>query len=316
MLTLILNSMEGPLQAILAAPHQGDAPSKLEGGPCPASPACPPLYSLAEGIWEAPAQGAETLIPELAKLLASHKVTPAQISRIACVRGPGSFTGIRLILTTALGLARSCPAKPTLAGLDYLPLLATTAAHYLKDPSKLPRASEVAGACGAEQKICLFVLTHARRGQVHSQGFTLQGNQISALTKASGQTIENALQQIEQRYGEDTGHTGHSTHTGQTDLPLYLTGSGALRNQDAFLEHFPRAVLLPERLALPSSTSLLLAAAKASYSPKPIEPLYLRACDAEENLPYIAAGLGLDPHKAMLELLELTGRQPLKGSPT
>lgn len=299
MLTLILNSMEGPLQAILAAPSQDGATNSSS------------LCHVAGGVWQAPGQGAETLVPELANLLASHNFTPAQISRIACVRGPGSFTGIRLILTTALGLARSCPGKPTLAGLDYLPLLATTAASYLQGPkaANLPQPSHTEAiqnlqACAAEQKICLFVLTHARRGQVHSQGFTLQGNQISVLTEASGQTLENALQQIA------------LCHAAQPDWPLCFTGSGALRNFEDFTQRFPKAVVLPEAQALPSSNSLLLAAATATYSQKPIEPLYLRACDAEENLPYIAVGLGLDPHKAMLDLLELTGRQPLKGNPS
>jgi hypothetical protein len=36
-------------------------------------------------------------------------------------------------------------------------------------------------------------------------------------------------------------------------------------------------------------------------------PLYLRPCDAEENLPGIAAGLGLDPEEAALALKRLQG---------
>ena len=78
--------------------------------------------------YPAAGQGAETLIPTLAEMLEEAGYARPQISRIACARGPGSFTGIRLALTTAFGLSRAIVRSdgrgPLLAGMDYLPLLA------------------------------------------------------------------------------------------------------------------------------------------------------------------------------------------------
>ena len=51
---------------------------------------------------------AETLVPRIAAMLAEAGVTPAALGGIACVRGPGSFTGIRVALATVLGLSRGC----------------------------------------------------------------------------------------------------------------------------------------------------------------------------------------------------------------
>ena len=131
MITLILNSMEGPLQLLLAENDSQGENLKLK----------------AYQEWEPQGQGAETLIPNLAALLAQNKLAASDICRIACVRGPGSFTGIRLALTTALGLARSIASQPLLAGLDYLPLLANTALEEVSS-SQLPAS--------------VWVLTHAR----------------------------------------------------------------------------------------------------------------------------------------------------------
>ncbi len=139
MLTLILNSMEGPLQLILAIQD---------------SPGSANLRPLAQKNWEARGQGVESLIPALKDILDKNALKREQISGIACVRGPGSFTGIRLVLTTALALSRALPSHPVLAGLDYLPLLAQTAAENISD---------------MQGPYPIWTLTHARRGQVHTK---------------------------------------------------------------------------------------------------------------------------------------------------
>lgn len=263
MITLILNSMEGPIQLILAQ----SKPETTELGN---------MAIMDSMCWEPQGQGAETLIPNLSTLLEKNELTPSSISRIACVRGPGSFTGIRLALTTALGLSRSIPGNPTLAGLDYLPLLASSASLNYRIP---PTAS-------------IWIITHARRGQVHMQGFDAKCP-LHCITPAQGCRLDDVITVIKEKSPEYT--------------QIYLLGSGLSRNQEYFVEALPEAILLEESIS-PSLQSLLEAAENASYSDKPIEALYLRASDAEENLPYIAAGLGLDPHQAMLDLLKLTGR--------
>ncbi|MCF0105103.1 MAG: tRNA (adenosine(37)-N6)-threonylcarbamoyltransferase complex dimerization subunit type 1 TsaB, partial [Eggerthellaceae bacterium] len=43
------------------------------------------------------------LLPVLAKLLQDAEVTPRQLACVICGKGPGSFTGVRIALSTAKG---------------------------------------------------------------------------------------------------------------------------------------------------------------------------------------------------------------------
>ncbi|MCG8572730.1 MAG: tRNA (adenosine(37)-N6)-threonylcarbamoyltransferase complex dimerization subunit type 1 TsaB, partial [Spirochaetes bacterium] len=53
----------------------------------------------------------ETLIPSIEKLFEEEKLSPDQLSHIAVCCGPGSFTGIRIGVTTAISLAFSLNSK-------------------------------------------------------------------------------------------------------------------------------------------------------------------------------------------------------------
>ena len=68
------------------------------------------------------------LIPEIAALLESRQATPRDIEAIVVVSGPGSFTGIRVGLSTAKGLAEG-------AGI---PLIAVSRLALLANASGLP----------------------------------------------------------------------------------------------------------------------------------------------------------------------------------
>lgn len=227
-------------------------------------------------------QGAETLIPTLSEMLEEAGYARPQISRIACVRGPGSFTGIRLALTTAFGLSRAIVRPdaqgPLLAGIDYLPLLADSA---LQETSELPN-----------NLAALWAVTHARRGQVNIQAFAPNGG---ALNEPETVSLDDAI-------------TSVSSLAAACPGPVALLGSGLTRNREEFARALPQALLLPESCDHPTSTAMLRLAEQTVYSREPIEPFYLRPCDAEENLPGIAAGLGLDPMEAALALKRLQSR--------
>ena len=68
------------------------------------------------------------LIPEIAALLESRQATLGDIEAIVVVNGPGSFTGIRVGLSTAKGLAEG-------AGI---PLIAVSRLALLANASRLP----------------------------------------------------------------------------------------------------------------------------------------------------------------------------------
>lgn len=92
----------------------------------------------------------QILVPQLQESLSNLGIRLCDLSGIACVRGPGSLTGLRVALATILGIARGLSLP--LAGIDYLPLLAEAPCALF---------------CGET-----WVITHARHNLVFLQGFS------------------------------------------------------------------------------------------------------------------------------------------------
>lgn len=222
---------------------------------------------LASREWTVPGQSVRFLMPGLKETLDGFGIGVDAIARIACVRGPGSFTGLRLVLAAAEGLAAGSGAE--LAGIDYLPLLASGPAT-------------VTGGI-------LHVLTYARRGLVYLQSFNMPS--LHPTHPLASLTLEEAAERVAAISDE-----------------AYLMGSGLRKNPDFFFElagNNPGYTLLPAQWDNPSPQMLLEAALAAEYSSDPIEPVYVRATDAEDNLPHIARKRGLDPYEARKRLDEL-----------
>ncbi|WP_022660875.1 tRNA (adenosine(37)-N6)-threonylcarbamoyltransferase complex dimerization subunit type 1 TsaB [Paucidesulfovibrio longus] len=246
-LTLALNGAEERLQIALghAGPHGG-------------------AHLLAAQEWTVPGESVRFLAPSIKSLLRALGLKPENVSRIACVRGPGSFTGLRLSLAVAAALS-AVHGQP-MAGIEHLPLLARCVAPLLGGP--------------------LAVLTHSRRRQVYVQTF---GNDAKPLGPLLSGTLEDAEAHLRELAASHSG-------------PASLLGSGLRRNADFFTplaEELGMRVLGPQRDA-PSPQALLDAACDPdlAYGPSPVEPLYMRPSDAEENLDTIARQRGLDPDVA------------------
>lgn len=222
---------------------------------------------LASRQWTVPGQSVKFLLPGLKEALDGFGLTTKDIAKVACVRGPGSFTGLRLVLAAAEGIAAGNDLP--LAGLDYLPLLASTPSKLLNGP--------------------LHVLTYARRGLVYLQSFSCPD--LIEQVPLGAYSLEDAAAIISESGNQAT-----------------LMGTGLRKNPEFFTElsaSNPGYTLLDGEYDNPSPEALLSTAAKAVYSEESIDPIYVRASDAEENLPFIARKRGLDPEEARKRLDEL-----------
>ncbi|MDR1947636.1 MAG: tRNA (adenosine(37)-N6)-threonylcarbamoyltransferase complex dimerization subunit type 1 TsaB [Desulfovibrio sp.] len=278
---LVLNTAEGLLQAAFAGMRDG----------------VPRLEAWAER--KAESRGAELLVPLIRETAAKAHITPSALRGIAAVRGPGSFTGLRLAPATAAGLARASGAL--MAGLDYLPLLALSA--LLRGaPAEAPRVPRR-----------IWVLVHARKKLLYAQAFdvkeraTAKENVAACLALPDGGIRLLAPEEAATLIGADA----------QGPRPE-LTGSGIRNNLAAFASLIDTlcgpgraapALLLPPEYDNPAPEALLLAAASAQWSREDVVPWYFRPPDAEENLAASARALGLDPEAARARLARL--RDPL-----
>ncbi|MBI4806841.1 MAG: tRNA (adenosine(37)-N6)-threonylcarbamoyltransferase complex dimerization subunit type 1 TsaB [Desulfovibrio sp.] len=245
---LVVNTAEEALQLVLA--HDGRILESFEEH-------CPGRMN-------------EVMAPAVAGMLERHG---GGLARVACVRGPGSFTGLRLGLAFATGL---CLAKQLpMAGLDYLPLLAATAFAF----------SET-GESGNSDEV--HVVTHSRTARVYHQGFVRGGGGLETTCAPLGPPRDFAVQDA----CDVILSRARSTR-------VTVLGTGLRRNSEAFTE-LANVTSLPTEN--PAPEILLNAALATSYDGPPVDALYLRGSDAEENLAVIAAKRGLSEEEAMTRM--------------
>lgn len=300
-LTLALNAAEGVLRIAVA-----DADGGL-------------LFS--QGV-DAFSRGAEVLAPSIRHALAILERRPEDIRRVAAVSGPGSFTGLRLTAATAAGLARAVGAKQ--APLAYMDLLARQCLAALLDgtpcfscgtPPHAPPGTALPGpripdhgaahyGPGANALLCC--LTRARRDLVFALCYACAPGHmppyravtdLAVFSVSSGDIVRHIL----------------GAAADANAASIFLAGTGAHENRDTLASHFappkaPRVFFL--NVTHPSPDTLMAAALDAPYTERDIEPLYARVSDAEENLPHIAARLGLNPSDAAAKLHAITHAMP------
>jgi len=214
-----------------------------------------------------PGQSVKFLTPSIKDMLDAFGVGVEAVGKIACVRGPGSFTGLRLVLAAAEGIAAGHDIP--MAGIDYLPLLASGPASLLTG--------------------VLHVLTYARRGLVYLQSFSVPD--MAEIDPLGSYTLADAEARMAQAGPE-----------------AYLMGSGLRKNGDFFADlaaRNPGYSLIGPQWDNPAPGVLLAAAVAAEYGTEPVEPVYVRPTDAEDNLHDIALKRGIDPDEAKARLEEL-----------
>ncbi len=192
----------------------------------------------------------EVFIPLIHTLLDSCGVSLEEIGLFACTNGPGSFTGVRIGVSTVKGLAfgREVPC----AAVSSLEALAEN-------------LSPLDGL--------LCPLMDARRNQVYNALFEIRDGVLCRLTPDRALSIEALCEQIKQTY---------------PDRPLRLVGDGANVALPAFLEAGLTVLATPDGIALQSAAAVgrcALRQFKAGRLESDLElaPLYLRMPQAERE---------------------------------
>lgn len=199
---------------------------------------------------DAPRQANQVLLTQAAQLLADAGLEVSDIGAIVVGRGPGSFTGVRIGVATAKGLA--CGLAAPLYGASTLDAVAWRAWW--------------AGVRGR-----LGVVADAMRKEVYPVRYVLDD---AGVTRLEPDTVAKPTQ-VAQQWASEEGS-------------LMLTGDGLLKYAGLF-EGAPFE-LAPEELWLPDGQGLISAFVQAfatgaagSGDVAALVPVYTRLSDAEEN---------------------------------
>lgn len=187
-----------------------------------------------------------TLLPMAEQMLKNTDTKLADVDAIAVARGPGSFTGVRIGVSTAKGLAWGAQ-KPAI-GVSTLEAMAY---HGLV-------AGEGALVCAAMD---------ARRSQIYNALFEIRGGKPVRLCE------DRAISLAE--LGEELGKMQKSA---------FLVGDGAQLCYNTCLDMGIPAVLAPGNLV--SQSAWGVAMATFGQTPVPAEellPVYLRLSQAERE---------------------------------
>ena len=186
----------------------------------------------------------ETLMPMVEKLLNFTKLKPSDFDIIAVTPGPGSFTGVRIGVSCAKGLAMP-------ANIPCVPVSSLEAIAY--------------GASFFENKIICSVMD-ARCGQVYNALFKVANGEIVRLCKDRAISIVDLKSECE-KYGSE----------------LILAGDGARICYDSFKEFGAKIIGENLRFTRASSVAMA-AVKLEKVTPLELVPTYLRIPQAEREL--------------------------------
>ena len=191
-----------------------------------------------------------TLLPLAEQMLKNTDTKLADVDAIAVARGPGSFTGVRIGVSTAKGLAWGAQ-KPAI-GVSTLEAMAY---HGL--------------AAGAGALVCAAM--DARRSQVYNALFRAERGTLTRLAPDRAVSLTELGEEIK-----------------NLEKPVFLVGDGAVLCYNTLSKDIPALVLPPEhRMHQRAVGVAILAARQAAAGLAPsggeLTPNYLRLSQAERE---------------------------------
>lgn len=188
-----------------------------------------------------------TLLPMAADLLKNSGLSLADMDAVAVAAGPGSFTGLRIGISAAKGLAWGAE-KPCL-GVSTLEAMAWPLCHL-----------EGIVVCAMD----------ARRKQIYNAVFRCEKGLLTRLREDRAISLEDTAADLRGLEG-----------------PMTIVGDGAALCYDYFLTAGVPCALAPAHLRLQSAVGVGMAACRlwpqGAVSPQDLRPNYLRLSQAERE---------------------------------
>ncbi|MDR2492395.1 MAG: tRNA (adenosine(37)-N6)-threonylcarbamoyltransferase complex transferase subunit TsaD [Coriobacteriales bacterium] len=215
------------------------------------------------------------LVPSIEKLFANNGLSKRDVACVVCGRGPGSFTGVRIAVATAKGIAYALGVP--LYGVSSLDAIAWA-------------------AWNADKRGRLGIMADAMRGEVYPASYMVDNKGPRRLDQ---HTVMPGAEAAKILVGDGR--------------PVLLTGDSLYKYAQTLVDSVPENIasiaVLDEELWVPTGRGLLLAFgalqradALGDGDPAALLPLYTRLSDAEENERKRLANEGAIAQGALVEV--------------
>ena len=186
-----------------------------------------------------------TLLSMTESLLKNLDLTMADIDAVAVAKGPGSFTGIRIGVAAAKGLAWG--AEKPVIGVSTLEAMA----YHLAD----------------RENFVICPVMDARRSQVYNAKFAAKDGKLVRLCPDRAISVDQLIAEAK-----------------SDEKPYFLVGDGAVMCYNIMSEQGVNVRIAQEPLRLQSAWGVLMAAQNGEMiSPDDLIPNYLRLSQAERE---------------------------------